>query len=323
MIWDFWNHTPESLHQVTILFSNRGTPVGYRHMNGYSSHTFVWVNAKGERFFVKKHFKTCQGSKNFTGAEAAEVAKNDPDSATRDLFGAIKKGDFPQWDMFVQVMPEKEADNYRFDVFDITKIWPHSDYPLIPVGKLTLNRNPENYFAEVEQAAFSPANVVPGIGHSPDKMLQMRILSYGDAQRYRVGANHQALPVNAARCPVHNYQRDGAMRFDGNHGGDVNYQPNSFGGPVEDPSVKEPPLAIDGTADRYDHRAGNDDFTQAGDLFRLMDAGERGRLLDTIAGAMQGVPEDIVRRQIGYFTKADPAYGNGIARRLAIALAAA
>jgi len=219
MIWDFWNHTPESLHQVTILFSNRGTPVGYRHMNGYSSHTFVWVNAKGERFFVKKHFKTCQGSKNFTGAEAAEVAKNDPDSATRDLFGAIKKGDFPQWDMFVQVMPEKEADNYRFDVFDITKIWPHSDYPLIPVGKLTLNRNPENYFAEIEQSAFSPSHLVPGIEPSNDKMLQGRLFSYPDTHRHRLGGNYDQIPVNCPyRARVAHNQRDGLMQVNGNHG---------------------------------------------------------------------------------------------------------
>lgn len=190
MIWDFWNHTPESLHQVTILFSNRGTPNGYRFMNGYSSHTFVWVNAKGERFFVKKHFKTCQGIKNFTGAEAAEVIKNDGDSATRDLFDAIKKGDFPQWNFFVQVMPEKEAENYRFDVFDITKVWPHSDYPLIPVGKLTLNRNPENYFAEIEQSAFSPSHLVPGIEPSNDKMLQGRLFSYPDTHRHRLGSNY-------------------------------------------------------------------------------------------------------------------------------------
>jgi catalase len=215
-------------------------------------------------------------------------------------------------------MPEADMETTPYNPFDLTKVWPHEDYPLIDVGTLKLNRNPENYFAEVEQAAFSPANVVPGIGHSPDKVLQMRILSYGDAQRYRVGANHQALPVNAAKCPVHTYQRDGAMRFDGNDGGSVNYQPNSFAGPVEDPSVKEPPLPIGDAADRYDHRDGNDDFTQAGNLFRLMTEDERERLMDTIASAMDGIPADIVKRQIGYFRNADAAYGDGIAKRLGV-----
>jgi catalase len=319
MQWDFWSHSPEALHQVTILMSDRGQPQSYRHVNGYGSHTYSFINEEGERFWVKFHFKTQQGHKTNSNDEVANIIGNDRESHQRDLHEAIERGDFPKWTLKVQIMPEADADKTAYNPFDLTKVWPHADYPLIEVGTLELNRNPENYFAEVEQAAFTPANVVPGIGHSPDKMLQMRILSYGDAQRYRVGANHQALPVNAARCPVRNYQRDGAMRFDGNGGGAVNYEPNSFGGPVEDPSVKEPPLAIDGAADRYDHREGNDDFTQAGNLFRLMDAGEQGRLLDTIAGAMQGVPEDIVRRQVGYFAKADPAYGAGVAQRLGIA----
>lgn len=213
-------------------------------------------------------------------------------------------------------MSEAEAEKTSYNPFDLTKVWPHSEFPLIEVGIMELNRNPENYFTEVEQAAFTPANIVPGIGHSPDKVLQMRILSYGDAQRYRIGANHQLLPVNAARCPVHNYQRDGAMRFDDNGGGSVNYQPNSFDGPVEDVSAKEPPLAISWYADRYDHREGNDDFTQAGNLFRIMSKDEQERLMDTIAGAMTGVPSDIVERQLGYFRKADAAYGEGVAKRL-------
>lgn len=323
MQWDFWSHSPEALHQVTILMSDRGQPKTYRHMNGYGSHTYSFLNADGERFWVKFHFKTQQGHKTNCNDEVARIIGEDRESHQRDLHEAIERGDFPKWTLKIQIMPEADAAGTPYNPFDLTKVWPHADYPLIEVGTLELNRNPENYFAEVEQAAFTPANVVPGISHSPDKVLQMRILSYGDAQRYRVGANHQALPVNAARCPVHNYQRDGAMRFDGNCGGAVNYQPNSIAGPVEDPSVKEPPLVIDGAADRYDHREGNDDFTQAGNLFRLMDAGEQGRLMDTIAGAMQGVPEDIVRRQIGYFAKADPAYGAGIAKRLGIDIAKA
>ena len=316
MQWDFWSHSPEALHQITILMSERGVPDSYRHMNGYGSHTYSLINADGERFWVKFHFKTLQGHAFNSDDEVARVIGEDRESHQRDLYEAIEKGDFPKWALKVQIMPEADAEKTPYNPFDLTKVWPHGDYPLIDVGILELNRNPENYFAEVEQAAFTPANVVPGIGHSPDKMLQMRILSYGDAQRYRVGANHQALPVNAPKCPVHNYQRDGAMRFDGNNGGSVNYEPNSFDGPVEDPSAKEPPLPIGDTADRYDHREGNDDFTQAGDLFRLMDADQQGRLMDTIAGAMAGVPDDIIDRQLGYFRQADPAYGAGIAERL-------
>jgi len=316
--WDYWSHSPEALHQITILMSDRGTPKSYRHMNGYGSHTYSLINAEGERFWVKFHFKTAQGHAFNSNDEVARLIGEDRESHQRDLYEAIENGDFPKWAVKVQVMPKADMETTPYNPFDLTKVWPHEDYPLIDVGTLKLNRNPENYFAEVEQAAFSPANVVPGIGHSPDKVLQMRILSYGDAQRYRVGANHQALPVNAAKCPVHTYQRDGAMRFDGNDGGSVNYQPNSFAGPVEDPSVKEPPLPIGDAADRYDHRDGNDDFTQAGNLFRLMTEDERERLMDTIASAMDGIPADIVKRQIGYFRNADAAYGDGIAKRLGV-----
>lgn len=316
MQWDFWSHAPEALHQITILMSDRGQPKTYRHMNGYGSHTYSLINADGERVYVKFHFKTQQGQATNTNDEVAKLIGEDRESHQRDLVDAIDRGDFPKWTLKVQIMTEAEAEKTDYNPFDLTKVWPHSDFPLIEVGTMELNRNPENYFAEVEQAAFTPANVVPGIGHSPDKMLQMRILSYGDAQRYRVGANHQHLPVNAPRCPVRNYQRDGAMRFDGNSGGAVNYQPNSFGGPVEDPSVKEPPVAIGDVADRFDHREGNDDFTQAGNLFRIMPKDEQDRLMDTIAGAMAGVPDDIVKRQLGYFRKADSAYGDGIAKRL-------
>jgi catalase len=317
-MWDFWSLSPESLHQVTILFSDRGVPKSYRHMHGFGSHTYSFISKAGERSWVKFHFKSMQGIQCMTDREAAAVVGNDRESHQRDLFEAIEKGDFPKWRVCVQVMPEADADKTPYNPFDLTKVWPHGDYPLIELGVMELNRNPENYFAEVEQASFSPANVVPGISHSPDKMLQFRIFSYADAHRYRLGVNHDSLPVNRPRCPVHNYHRDGTMRFDGNEGGAVNYEPNSYGGPVEDPRFKEPPLAIDGAADRYDHRAGNDDYTQAGNLFRLLPKDERERLMDNIAGAMQGVPEEIQRRQIGHFAKADLAYGKGVAQRLGL-----
>lgn len=316
MQWDFWSRAPEALHQITILMSDRGQPKTYRHMNGYGSHTYSLINVDGERFWVKFHFKTMQGHQTNTGADVARIIGSDRESHQRDLVRAIDNGDFPKWKLKVQIMSEEDAHKTPYNPFDLTKVWPHDDFPLIEVGTLELNRNPENYFAEVEQAAFTPANTVPGIGHSPDKVLQMRILSYGDAQRYRIGTNHQHLPVNAARCPVHNYQRDGAMRFDDNGGGAANYQPNSFGGPVDDPAANEPPLAITGDAGRYDHRENNDDYTQAGDLFRLMSRDQRDRLMDTIAGAMDGVPADIVARQLGYFRIADASYGDGIAKRL-------
>ncbi len=315
-MWDFWSLSPESMHQITILFSDRGLPRSYRHVNGYGSHTYSFWNDQGERFWVKFHFKTRQGIECNTDAEAAEIIAADRESHQRDLFEAIDRGDYPQWDVKVQVMPEADAEKTPYNPFDLTKVWPHADYPLIDVGVLELNRNPENYFAEVEQAAFSPANVVPGIGHSPDKMLQMRVVSYADAQRYRLGTNHESLPVNAPRCPMHHYHRDGSMRFDGNGGGSVNYEPNSQGGPVEDPSVKEPPLRISGDADRYDHREGNDDYTQAGDLYRLMPQDERDRLHAAIAGAMAGVPAEIVERQLGHFAQADPAYAEGVREAL-------
>ena len=318
MQWYFSSHAPEALHQITILMSDRGQPATLRHMNGYGSHTYSLINDAGERFWVKFHFKTEQGQKTNSNADVAEIIGSDRESHQRDLYEAIESGDFPKWKLKVQIMTEEEAANTPYNSFGLTKIWPHSEFPLIEIGTMKLNRNPENYFAEVEQAAFTPVNVVPGIGHSPDKVLQMRVLSYGDAQRYRIGANHPTLPINAPKCPVHNYQRDGTMRFDGNSGGAVNYEPNSFGGPEENPAAKEPPLPINGDADRYNHRDGNDDFTQAGNLFRIMPADEQDRLMDTIASAMDGVPEAIIKRQLGYFRNADPAYGDGIAQRLGI-----
>ncbi|MBA4719866.1 catalase [Alloalcanivorax xenomutans] len=316
--WDFWSLSPESLHQVTILMSDRGLPKSYRHMNGYGSHTYSFINANNERFWVKFHFKTKQGIECLTDEEAGEIVGGDRESHQRDLYNAIENKDFPAWRVCVQIMPEAEAENTPYNPFDLTKVWPHGDYPLIEIGELTLNRNPENYFAEVEQASFSPANVVPGISHSPDKMLQFRIFSYADAHRYRLGVNYESLPVNLPRCPVHGYHRDGRMRFDGNGGGSVNYEPNSFGGPVEDPAFREPPLNISGDADRYDHREGNDDYTQAGDLFRLMTPEQQERLFGNIARAMDGVPEEIVRRQLEHFEKADPAYAAGVAKALGL-----
>ena len=318
-MWDFWSLSPESLHQVTMLFSDRGIPKSYRHMNGYGSHTYSFINAEDQRFWVKFHLKTLQGIEFLTDEQAAEVIGADRESHQADLFDAIERGDLPKWRVFVQVMPEADADGTPYNPFDLTKVWPHRQYPLMEVGVVELNRNPENYFAEVEQSTFSPANQVPGIGHSPDKMLQFRIVSYADAHRYRLGVNYEALPVNSARCPVHSYHRDGAMRFDGNDGGAVNYEPNSFGGPVEG-GASEPPLKIDGDADRYDHRAGNDDYTQAGDLFRLMTPDQRQRLIDNLVRAMQSVPEDIQQRQISHFRRADPAYGEGVARGLGLLL---
>ncbi|WP_081942209.1 catalase [Spirochaeta lutea] len=311
-MWDFWSLSPESLHQVTILFSDRGLPLGYRHINGYGSHTYSLINAQNERFWVKFHFKTRQGIKNMTNQEAAKVVGQDRESSQRDLYEAIERGDFPAWDVKVQVMPEREAESYRWNPFDLTKVWPHSDYPLMDVGVLELNRNPDNYFAQIEQASFEPSNIVPGIGFSPDKMLQARIMSYADAHRYRIGVNYASLPVNKPHSPVHTYHRDGAMRLDENGGGAPNYEPNSFGGPVEDPGYREPPLAISGDADHYDHREGNDDYQQPGDLYRLMSPEQRSLLAENICQAMAGVPQRIQLRQIAHFYRADPEYGRAV-----------
>ena len=319
-MWDFWSLSPESLHQVTILFSDRGVPKSYRHMHGFGSHTYSFINAGGERFWVKFHFKTLQGIENLTNGEAAALVAGDRETHQRDLYDAIERADFPRWSFSIQVMPEADADKTPYNPFDLTKVWPHKDYPLIEVGVLELNRNPNNYFAEVEQSTFSPANVAPGIGYSPDKMLQFRLFSYADAHRHRVGVNAEALPVNRPLAPVHTYHRDGAMRFDGNNGAGPNYEPNSFGGPVENHAYREPPLKISGDADRYDHRAGNDDYTQAGDLFRLMTGAQQTALMDNVVASMGGVPETILRRQIEHFTRADPAYGRGVAERLGLSL---
>jgi catalase len=313
-MWDFWSLSPESLHQVTILMSDRGLPVSPRFMNGYGSHTYSFWNAKGERYWVKFHFKTQQGHKHYTNGEAAGVVGNSRETYQEDLYGAIDAGQFPRWKLQVQIIPEAEAEKMSFNPFDLTKVWPHSDYPVMDVGIMELNRNPDNYFAEIEQAAFSPSNVVPGIGFSPDKMLQARVFSYADAHRHRLGTHYEALPVNAPKCPVHTYNKDGAMRFFRNDTGnpDAFYEPNSFGGPKQDPTVAEPPLHISGDAARYDHHVGNDDFIQPRALFKLFNAEQRKRLFRNIADAMNTVPDNIVERQAVLFDQVDPAYGAGV-----------
>lgn len=317
-MWDFWSQSPESLHQVTILFSDRGLPPSPRYMNGYGSHTFSFWNTDGERFWVKFHFKTRQGHRFLTDAEATEVVGRTRESYQEDLFGAIERGEFPKWDLKVQIMPEAEAEKTAYNPFDLTKVWPHAEYPLIDVGVMELNRNPDNYFAEIEQAAFSPSNVVPGIGFSPDKMLQARIFSYADAHRYRLGTHYEALPVNRPRCPVHHYHKDGPMRFfdNGERNPDAYYEPNSFAGPAEAAEYREPPLRISGDADRYDHRSGNDDYAQPRALFALFDDQQRGRLYANIAATMAGVPRNIIDRQLEHFGKIDPAYANGVSAAL-------
>ncbi len=321
-MWDFWSLSPESLHQVTILMSDRGLPVAPMYMNGYGSHTYSLINAGGERHWVKFHFKTLQGHRHYTNGEAEGIVAKDRESYQRELFGTIERGEFPKWKLFVQIMPEADAEKTPYNPFDLTKVWPHADYPLIEVGVMELNRNADNYFAEIEQAAFSPSNIVKGIGFSPDKMLQARIFSYADAHRHRLGTHYEALPVNAPKCPVRHYHKDGAMRFFKNDSGnaDAYYEPNSFEGPAEAPEYREPPLRISGDADRYNHRAGNDDYTQPGNLFRLFNGEQRNRLFGNIAEAMQGVPLHIVRRQIAHFYKADPEYGIGVARRMGISI---
>lgn len=317
--WDFWTNLPEALHQVTITMSDRGIPCSYRHMNGYGSHTYSLINANNERFWVKFHMKTAQGIKNLTDEQAANIVASDRESHQRDLFDSIEKNDYPKWNVKIQVVPEKEAANFTFNPFDLTKVWPHKDYPLIDLGVFELNKNPENYFAEVEQAAFNPANIVPGIGFSPDKMLQGRLFSYGDAQRYRLGVNHHMIPVNRARCPMHNFHRDGQMRVDDNHGGTLGYEPNSYGQWQEQPEFREPPLTLDGAADHWNHREDdNDYYSQPGELFRLMNSEQQTVLFDNTARAMGDAPKEIKIRHISNCLKADPSYGKGIADALKI-----
>ena len=318
-MWDFWSLSPESLHQVTILMSDRGLPISPMHMNGYGSHTYSFINTRGERHWVKFHFKTQQGHKFYTNREAEAVIGKNRESFQAALFGAIEAGEFPRWKTQVQIMPEGDASKHWYNPFDLTKVWPHTDYPPIDLGYIELNRNPNNYFQQVELAAFSPSNVVPGISWSPDKMLQARIFSYADAHRHRLGTHYEALPVNAPRCPVHNYHKDGAMRFfPSGTNPDAYYEPNSFSGPVQDEHFKEPPLKISGAADRYDHRDGNDDYRQPGDLFRLIGPEAQQRLIDNTAEAMQGVPVEIIKRWIAHCYKADPEYGKRLAVRMGL-----
>jgi catalase len=326
MMWDFWSHNPESLHQVMFLFSNRGTPDGYRHMNGYGSHTFSFINAKNERFWVKFHFKTQQGIKNFTGAEADQMRATDMEHSQRDLVEAIDRGDFPKWALKIQVMTEEQAKQTPFNPFDLTKVWPHADFPLIDVGVMELNQIPDNYFRDVEQSAFAPAHVVDGIGYSPDKMLQGRILSYPDAHRYRLGVNYEHLPVN--RCPymVNNYQRDGQMQVGDNGGSNPNYAPNSFDNIVADESYKEPAQTLDSiTADWYDRNApGEDDHYSQPGLFynKVLNDSEKEHLANNIVGAMKGIGtekrDEIINRQLCHFFRADVKLGMAIANGLGV-----
>lgn len=314
--WDFFSQLPESLHQLTIDFSDRGLPTSYRHIHGFGSHTYSFINDQQQRFWVKFHMRCEQGIQNLMDDEAALLIGQDRESSQRDLFDAIEQGNFPRWKFFVQIMPEDEASQTPYNPFDLTKVWPHADYPLIEVGEFELNRNPDNYFAEVEQVAMSPANVVPGIGFSPDRMLQGRLFSYGDAHRYRLGVNHHQIPVNAPKCPFHNYHRDGAMRVDGNSGNGATYEPNSFNVFQEQPDYSEPPLSLEGAADHWNHREDEDYFTQPRALFNLIGEEEHQRMFKRIAGELIHIPEFIQQRQIALFHQVDPAYGAGVEQAL-------
>ncbi len=319
--WDFWSSLPEALHQITITMSDRGIPLSYRHMNGYGSHTFSMINANNERTWVKFHLKCQQGIKNLSDAEAEAIIAKDRESHQKDLFEAIERGEFPRWNMQIQVMTEEQARKMPYNPFDLTKVWSKKEFPLIDVGYFELNRNPENYFADVEQAAFNPANVVPGIGFSPDRMLQGRLFSYGDAQRYRLGVNHGLIPVNAPKCPMNSYHRDGMMRVDGNQGAKLHYEPNSYGQWREQPEFKEPPLELNGAADRWNFREDDDDYySQPRALFRLMSPAQQQVLIENTARNMGDIPNEIKLRHIGNCYKADPAYGKGLANILGLSL---
>ncbi|MEH6470652.1 MAG: catalase [Halopseudomonas sp.] len=318
--WDFWTSLPEALHQITIVMSDRGIPASYRHMHGFGSHTFSLINADNERIWVKFHFSSNQGIENLTDQQAEVLVGQDRESHHRDLYDSIENGDNPSWTLSIQVMSETQAEQSPFNPFDLTKIWPKGNYPLIEVGRLELNRNPENFFAEVEQSAFNPANVVPGISFSPDKMLQGRLFSYGDAQRYRLGVNHHQIPVNAPRCPAHSYHRDGAMRTDGNFGSTLGYEPNSSGEWQQQPDFSEPPLALSGAAAHWDHREDTDYYSQPGDLFRIMSAEQQQVLFDNTARSVGGASVEIQKRHIRNCLRADPAYGEGVAKALGLSL---
>ncbi len=325
MMWDFWSLNPESLHQVMILFSDRGTPDGYRFMHGFGSHTFSMVNKKNEKIWVKFHFVTQQGSKTLTSPQAEELRGKDPDYSQRDLVQAIEKGNFPKWTLNIQVMTAEQAKMFRWNPFDVTKVWPHKEYPLIEVGVMELNKIPDNYFAEVEQAAFAPAHTVDGIGLSPDKMLQGRIFAYPDAHRYRLGANYQQIPVNMPVVPVHNHYRDGSMTVNGNAGSDPNYYPNSFDTTEADRNYREAAIALESNmGDTYDRNMNDDDhYTQPGILFRkVMTDQERANTVSNFIGALKGVKgprkKEIIMRQLGHFHKADKELALLVAKGLGI-----
>jgi len=324
MFWDFLSLTPESIHQVTIRFSDRGTPATFRNMNGYSSHTFKWYNAKGDYFWVQYHFKTDQGIKNLSRQEAEKLSGTDPDHATRDLYEAIARGDNPSWTLEMQILTPEQAKDFRWDILDITKVWPHGEVPPIKVGKLVLNRNPENYFAEVEQAAFGPGNVVPGIAVSPDKMLQARVFSYHDTHLHRLGPNYHLIPVNSPKgAPEKSYQRDGFMRVGAGGGGGPNYWPNSFDGPAPDPGAGEPPFEVTGPAGRFPYAFPNDDFVQPGDLYRkVMTEKDRDHLIGNIVDHLGHAAKRIQMRQAALFFKAEPDYGRRVADGLGLDIAA-
>ncbi|MDH5858195.1 catalase [Lampropedia aestuarii] len=322
--WDYWTLLPEALHQVTVVMSDRGIPASYRHMHGFSSHTYSFWNEAGERFWIKMHFRTQQGIKNLSDEEAEKLVGKDRESHQRDLYEAIERGEHPKWTMFIQVMPEADAEKYALHPFDLTKVWYKGDYPLIEVGEFELNKNPENYFADVEQVAFSPSNLVPGIGASPDRMLQSRLFNYADAQRFRLGVNYHQIPVNQARCPVHSNHRDGQGRVDGNYGSLPHYEPNSFGQWQSQPEFMEPPLKLTGHADHWSfHEDDHNYFEQPGKLFRLMNDSQKEALFGNTGRAMDDAPEFIKFRHIRNCHAADPAYGAGVAKALGLDLAKA
>ncbi|HIW21902.1 MAG TPA: catalase [Candidatus Dorea intestinavium] len=320
--WDFWSMLPEALHQVTITMSDRGIPYSFRHMHGFGSHTYSMINDRDERTWVKFHWRTEQGIKNLTDQEAAAIVATDRENNQRDLFESIEKGDFPKWKMYIQVMTEEQANNYKENPFDITKVWSQKEFPLIPVGMFELNRNPENYFADVEQAAFNPANIIPGIGFSPDKLLQGRLFSYGDAQRYRLGVNHNLIPVNAPKCPYHAYHRDGQMRTDGNYGATTHYEPNSYNEWAEQPSYKEPPLDLEGPLMAYEPKNDKTDntFYQPGDLYRLITEDKKAVLIENTVRNMDGVTNNVRYRHCAHCYLADTDYGTRLADGLKLDL---
>ncbi|MDR2544184.1 MAG: catalase [Methanobrevibacter sp.] len=320
MFWDFLSLTPESVHQATFLFTDRGTPRDYRHMDGFSSHTYMWYNEKEEYVWVKYHFKTAQGNETFTSEESILMAGENPDHATEDLYNEIENGNYPQWDVYVQIMTNEEAKEYKFDPFDVTKVWYHGDYPLIPLGKMVLNRNPENYFAEVEQAAFAPSNFVPGIGPSPDRLLQGRLFAYEDTQRHRLGPNHHQIPINRAKnAEINNYQRDGPMNVDDNGGSGPNYYPNTQNGPAPDISFKPPAIEVQGVIDKHTRPVEDADFVQVGEFWRrVLNDTDKEHLVNNIVGHLGNAQERIQYRQTSLFYKAEPEYGTSVGEKLGL-----